>query len=804
MTFRHARRSLTRAPGFTVLAVTILAIGIGATTVMFTLVQAVILRELPFEDPDRLVWLYNLRTERDRAPLSAPDLDDYRRQASTLAGVAAFTNWTTNLTGVGTPERLDGVRVSGAFFGVLGTRAWLGRVLQPDDETRAARVTVLTYGLWLRRFGGNPAVVGQEIALNGATYTIAGVLPPRFLFPFREAELAVPLPLASDPRRADRGANFLRVIARLAPSVALDEATADLNAIARRLQTLYPTENARKTGISVYPLHAEIVRDYQGMLWTLFASVGALLLAGCVNIANLLLVRAAARHEELTIRLSLGASRGRVARELLAESALLGIAGGACGIACAVLGLTVWRTWGPSDFPQMSDVTIDWRVLLFAIAVSSLTALACGIVPAYLAARDSAAALRGATRAMTSSRARRAVQRAFVIVQVGVAAVLLVGVLLMSQGLARLEDVSPGFTPDRALSLQLSLPPAMYASPDALTRFYEALRDRVGAIRGVESAGVVSLLPLSGLLSTADIAFPDRPAPPPNEVPQAHLRVASAQYFEAAGIKVLEGRPFDDRDRKDSQPVAIVSRTFAARHWPGERVVGKGVQLVQATAAPRLEVIGVVSDVKQFTLDAPATADLYVPLHQMPAFQAPLIAARMYWVVRGPAGIAEIGRAMQAAVAQVDPGVATSSVRTLESLWRASLGSRRANVRLLQVFGNLSLILCAIGVYGVAAFAASTRRRELAIRSALGASRRALTLSMLRGELLPVGVGLIAGLAVALLVAPLVFGAAFNTDPRATLTYGQVAAILFSVAAVAIYLPIRRACATNPSDALQP
>jgi putative ABC transport system permease protein len=283
---RHAARSLRRAPAFTALAVIILGTGIGATTVMYTLMQAVLLREMPFGDPERLVWMYNTRTERDRAPLSLPDVEDYRREASSLVGLALFTNWTTNLTGIGTPERLDGVRVSGDFFPLLGTRAALGRLLQPQDEQREARVTVLTHGVWRRTFGSDPQIVGKEVWLNGASYTVVGVLPPRFLFPFREAELAVPITLRSDPRRADRGANFLRVVARLSPGVTIEQAKRQLDTVAHRLQRSYPTENARKTGISLYPLHTEIVRDYRGVLWTLFAAVGVLLLVGCVNLAK--------------------------------------------------------------------------------------------------------------------------------------------------------------------------------------------------------------------------------------------------------------------------------------------------------------------------------------------------------------------------------------------------------------------------------------------------------------------------------------------------------------------------------------
>ena len=800
--FRHATRSLRRAPAFTALAVAILATGIGSTAVMYTLVRAVLVRDLPFDDPDRLVWMYNTRTERDRAPLSLPDLEDYQRQSVTLEGLAKFTNWTTNLTGAGTPERLDGVRVSGNFFALLGTEPALGRLLQPDDEQREARVTVLTHGLWLRRFGADPTILGREVELNGAAYTVVGVLAPRFLFPFREAELAVPLTLRSDPRRADRGANFLRVVARLSPGITLTQANGDLDAIAHRLQRQFPAENARKTGITLYPLHSEIVRDYRSMLWTLFAAVGVLLLVGCVNLANLLLVRAAGRQSEFSVRMALGASRARLARQLLAEAATLSALGGAVGLLLAFAGLAGWRAWGPADFPQLAAADLDRSVLVFAIGLASVTALACGVAPAWLASRGEPRPARDVTRTATTNRVQRAVQRVLVGAQIAAATVLLIGMLLMGRGLSRLEQVSPGFAPDQGLSLQLSLPPASYGNRAALVRFFEALRERLRAMPGIDSAGAVSLLPLSGLLSTADIALTDRPEPPPEEVPQAHLRVATPEYFEAAGIPLLEGRSFNQHDREDGQPVAIVSRTLAERHWPGGRAVGKSVRIIQTTASPALEIVGIVTDVKQFTLDAPATADLYVPLHQMPAFQAPFVAARMYWVVRGRGEGAGTTEAIRAAVARVDPGVAAASARTLESLWLAALASRRAHVRLLQAFGNVALILCAIGVYGAAAFSARARRRELAIRAALGANRRDLTLSMVRGELSPVLVGLAIGVVVAAGVAPTLFGGAFAISPRDAPTYIEVTGILLVVAVLAAYLPVRRAGAAHLAEVL--
>jgi predicted permease len=450
----------------------------------------------------------------------------------------------------------------------------------------------------------------------------------------------------------------------------------------------------------------------------------------------------------------------------------------------------------------MGDVSLDRNVVLFCVGVSSFTALACGVVPAWIASSDVASALRGAPRAMTTGRRQRGIQRTFVMAQVAGATVLLVGMGLMTQALARLERVAPGFTPDRSLSVQLSLPPAVYAKRDALVLFSDLLRDRLAASPDVEAAGAVSLLPLSGLLSAIDLTFPDRAAPPPDEVPQAHFRIATPEYFAAAGIPILEGRSFSDYDRQDGQLVAIVSRTLAARHWPGQSAVGKSIQIMQATASPRLEIVGVASDVKHFSLDAAPTADLYVPLRQMPAFQAPLLAARMYWVVRARAEASGLAETIRAAVNQVDPGVAASSARTLEAVWAASLAPRRINVQLLQVFGNVAMVLCGIGVYGVAAFSARTRRRELAIRAALGASGRTLTMSMLSRELRPVIFGMVIGLVAAFVAAPILFGAPFQTDPRDSLTYGGVAGVLLVVAVAASYVPVRRAGATNPAEAL--
>lgn len=799
---RAALRLIPRQPAFSTFVILTLAIGIGAATAVFTVVNAVLIRELPFSDPDRLVWMYNLRTERDRAPLSIPDLNDYRRDATTIERLAPFTNWTANLTGAGDAERLEGVRVSGEFFQVVGTSAGIGRTLQPADEAENARLAVLSDGLWRRRFGADERVVGRTIVLNGASHVVVGVMPRGFVFPFRDAEIAVPLPLRDDLRRADRGANFLRVVARLKPGIAIEQAKADLDAIARRLQKDFPDEDARKTGISLYNLQSEIVADYRQILWTLFAAVGVLLSVSCGNLANLLLVRSVGRRAELALRVSLGASRMQVAGQLVVEAVVLATIGGLLGILLARVSIDAWRVWGPTSFPRMADVVMDLRVLLFAVGTVCGSALVASLVPAWTATRDLSVAL-GSARSQTATRHQGLIRRAFVVLQVAASAVLIVVMTLVVRGFARLERVEPGFAAERALSVQLSLPPLRYSTRDEVIRFHDAIRERLAALPAAQAFGAVSLLPLSGLLNTMDVVFPDRPAPPPDEVPQAHFRIAGDGYFEAAGIPVIAGRSFTALDKLDGRLVAIVSRTFAERHWPGTPAIGKFVQLPIGSTPPVLEVIGVVADVKQFTLDREATADLYVPLRQMPPSQAAQLVARMYWVVRTHDDPRRLESSVSDAVHAVDPDVATSSSRTLDAVLASSLDPRRLNVRLLEIFGQIAIALSAMGVYAVAAFAVGARRRELAIRSAFGAGRRALVRTVVEDEMRPVLAGLLLGLAIALALNRFLRGIVFAISTTDPLTYIIVGVGLFAVSAVAVLLPVRRATVVDPAELLR-
>jgi predicted permease len=800
---RAALRFVRRQPAFSAFVVLTLAVGIGAATTVFALVHAVLLRDLPFTDPDRLVWMYNLRTERDRAPLSIPDLNDYKRDALSIDGFAPFTNWTANLTGAGEAERLEGVRVSGNFFQLIGSSALLGRSLQPSDEAEERRAAVLTHGLWNRRFGGDVTIIGRTIYLNGAGHTVVGVMPAGFVFPFRDAEIAVPIALRDDPRRTDRGANFLRVVARLKPGITIAQAKADLSTIARRLQKDFPDDDARKVGVSLYALQSEIVADYQQILWTLLAAVGVLLAVSCGNLANLLLVRSIARRSELALRAALGASRARILGQLLLEAGLLASLGGVFGVGLARAAIEGWRVFGPVSFPRMAAVTMDTRVLVFAGVAVGGSVLIAGFIPAWAAARTLNASLGSDTRSHTGNRHQGALRRGFVVLQVAASAILIVCMSLVARGFARLVRVDPGFAPERALSVQLSLPPARYSTREAVIHFYEALNDRLATLPAARAVGAVSLLPLSGLLNTMDVILPDRPTPPPDEVPQAHFRIASAGYFEAAGVQAIAGRVFLPSDNLTSRPVAVVSRTFAERHWPGASAVGKSLQLPIGPSPPWLEVVGVVSDVKQFTLDREPTADLYVPLLQIPSTQATQLVARMYWVIRTRDDPRQIESSVRNAVHGVDPDVATSSMRTLDALLQASLNPRRLNVRLLEYFGEVAVALSAMGVYAIAAFSVGARRRELAIRSAFGAGRRKLARLVFVEELRPVVVGLIIGLMTALALSRFFSALLFGISPTDPATYVGVAVALLAVSALAVYVPARRAGLVDPVELMR-
>ena len=770
--------------------------GVGAATAVYAVVEAVILRTLSVRDPDRLVWMWNARAERDRAPFSALDLGDYRDQNTVLDGLTPFINWTANLTGIGDAERLEGIRVDPAFFDLLGVRATLGRPIAPGDGR--AQVAVLTQRLWRRRFGADPQVVGQHIALNGSAYTVIGVLPPGFSFPFRDAEIAVPLSIENDPRRADRGAGFLRVVARLKPGVSLAAAKANLDTIGARLRHDYPDTNVKKIGVNLFPLEREIVGDARALLLTLLAAVSLLLFVACANIANLLLASLASRRREFAVRGAVGATRSRLAAQVFGEIAVLVVVGGAAGLALGrgLARLLVW--WGGSTLPRLDDIGLTPRVLFFAVASTACAAIVCGVLPAWLFSSAPALALADETRTSSVGAAQGRLRRGFVAVQIASTLMLLVAMLLTIRSFNRLQAVNPGFDGQDVLAVQLALPPAKYARPADIILFVDTLRANVAMLPGVREVAAISLLPLTGLLSTQDYRIVGQPTPSPTEVPQAHYRIATHGYFRVMGIP-LHGREFDETDREETRRVTVISHTMALRHWPNGSPIGQHIVVGRDT----LEIVGVCDDVKQFSLNADPTADLYVPLRQMPAGQAQFLAARMYWVVRTAGDPMLVADSIRDRVRRLDKDVATSSTRTMTALVAESIGSRRFNADLIEITGVSSLLLALVGVYSVTAFSTTRRTREIGIRVALGARPGEVVHSVLTAEWMAIGVGLAIGAVGAAVVARMLASVLFASSGVDVPMISAAVVMLAGAAAVASYLPARRAARIDALIALR-
>jgi putative ABC transport system permease protein len=787
------RRHLSPA----VAVVLTVALGIGAATAVYAVVEAVLLRALPVRDPARLVWMWNARVERDRAPFSALDLADYREHNTVLDGLAPFTNWTANLTGTGDAERLEGVRVDSGFFDLLGVKPMLGRTFAATDVR--AQVAVLTDRLWRRRFGADPAIVGQLVSLNGISHTILGVLPAGFVFPFRDAEIAVPLSIETDPRRADRGAGYLRVVARLKPDVSLTEAKTNLDAIGGRLRKDYPVTNAKKLGVNLFPLDREIVGDVRGLLLTLLAAVALLLFVACANIANLLILAMTSRRRELSVRVALGATRAQLARQLLGEVALLVGLGGVAGLFVGrmLAGVLVW--WGGSTLPRLEDIGLTPGVAAFALGATAVAAILCGVVPAWLFSNEPARGLADEGRTSSGGAAQGRLRRGFVAIQVAAALMLLVATLLTARSFSRLQAVDPGFDGRSVLSMQLALPPTRYARPADIITFADKLHSDLTALPGVRDAAAISLLPLSGLLSTQDYRIVGQPEPPVEEIPQAHYRIVTPGYFRVMGVRVL-GREFEAADREKTRRVAVVSRTLAERHWPNESPLGEHI----VVGPDALEVVGVCDDVKQFGLDSGPTADLYVPLRQMPAGQAQFVAARTYWVVQTIEDPLTLADAVRADVRRLDKDVATSSIRSVRQMLAASIGPRRFNADLIKIAGAASLLLALVGVYSVAAFSMQHRTRDIAIRLTLGARPAQVVLPVLTVEWRAIAAGLLVGVAGAALISRALSTVLFATGGVDPAIICASAAMLGAAALTASYLPARRAIRADPVAALRP
>ena len=797
---RGAARLAWRQPLFTALLVAVLTLGIGASVAMFSVLNAVVLRPLPYGSPQQLMWLWSIRPDGSRGPFTIQDYVDLRERDIGAESVGAFATWSANLTGVGTAERLQGMRTSANAFSVLRVGTTAGRAFLPSDAADG-RVVVLGHGLWTRRFGADPAVVGRVLTLNSANYTIVGVLPRAFVFPIRDAELAVPI-VEAEARRVEGDVGFLRLIARLRPDVSRTRAEPLMTAVARELQRLRPDTNARKAGILLTPLHEQIVGDYAATLQLLLGAVLLVLVLACVNLASLWLARTSRRQRELAVRAALGIGRFRLAVQLLTEILVPATVAGAAGLALAAWQTRLLLALAPSAMPRAGDVSLDLRVVLFAIAATLVTGVAVGLWPAIRMSRiDPAVDLRGLGRATGAS--SLAIRRGLVAAEVAISLVLAVATALFVQSLRRVQEVDPGFATERVLSMRLSLSRERYTNRSDVLAFQQRLAARLRALPGVEAVGGTSLIPLSGMRASVDFVV-DGQAVRPDQMSEAEYRIVSPGYFETLGIRLINGRDFTERDRAGSIEVAIVNKTMADRLFAGRDPVGKRLRIEPGARIDQVvEIVGVVADVKHFGLDGAATMDLYAPFAQLPEPSVVWIRNNQFWVMRTAGNPLTVAAAARAALAEADPEVPAAAVRTLEQAIDGTLAIRKFNAWIVGLFGYAALALTACGIFAVSAHAVAARSRELGIRAALGAPPRGLVTLVLRTDFAAVVAGLAAGLVAARAAASALGGLLFEVRPGDPGPYVAVTILLAVVGGAACYLPASRAARTDPVRVLR-
>ena len=800
MTFidlRHAIRPWRREPTFAIGVIAVLALALGATTAMYTLVHAIVLRPLPLREPDRLITFSIVRPGTDRHPLSLPDLADFTQSSRTLEGIASSFGWSANLTGSGEPERLTAMRVTANYFDLTGAGVHLGRPIRPDDEQRA--VAVVSYGMWQRRLGARRDAVGTSIVVNGDTFTVVGVLRPDFVSLVRDVDLVVPFSPAADVRRAQRAQGFLRVVARLRPGVTEAQAVDDLTAVGRRLREEHRDVHGSNTGIRVAPLRDEVSGRSAPMLWMLLGAVIVLMLVACANLANLFLVRASTRQQELAVRSALGASRARIVGHVLAEAAVLGLAGGAVGLLVARVLVAAFLVIGP-DLPRAAEIELGWSTAGITLLTALIASLFIGLAPAMQTWRGHLrGALQGGGRG--SSLGGRRLRTALVFTEVVLSTILLMIAAVLARSLQHVQAVDPGFRPAQVLTVRLSLPRARYKGRAAIESFYDQVHSRVASIAGVRGAAAANVVPMNGYLATTAFFVDGVIA---KNAPEAHYRMVSPDYFRVLGIPLREGRSFTSADRQDAAPVAIINETFARRYFAGRSPVGCRMRLDDGETVPReVEIVGVVGDVKHFGLEKEVVIETYVPVAQVPDQTTIWLANNMYCVVQTDGSPLALASTVRREIAAVDPGVPASFVRSMDQWMAGTLAPRRFNLQLVAAFAAAALLLAMVGVYAVSAAAVAARRREIGIRAALGASRREVVTLVLQTGLAPVVAGLAAGVSVAVFAGGGLRGLLFGVEPADPLSITAGASALAAAALLANVVPAVRAARVDPVTVLR-
>jgi len=790
---RYALRSLRRHPVFAITAILTLALGIGANTAIFSAVYGVLLRPLPYPEPDRLLTVWGHHASIGRETASLPDFLDWR-QARSFSGMAARANATYTVTGTGEPQVVSGALVSPNYFRVLGAPVPQGRDFRDEEERGAARVAVLSEGYWRRAYGGRADVVGRQITLNGIPYTIVGAGARGLAVP-EDVDIWTPLQIDTTLGRRN---DFLQVLGRLAPGATPETAATELATIARRLEAEYPNSNAG-WGVELIGLRERIVGEIRPALLVFMGAVGLVLLIVCANVANLMLARVAAREREVTIRAALGASRRRLVRQLLTESVLLGLVGGVLGLGLAVWGVSALRSLDPGTLPRLNEVRLDGRALAFALVLSVSTGLLFGVVPALrVLGFDLRGGLAEGGRALSGARAATRARTALVLAEVALASVLLVGAALLLRSFVGLQRVDPGFTTHGILTARVTLPRVRYEDPARQVAFADALLQRAQALPGVSSAALGAAAPVDEGLPYWAISLAGVDQPPPEVVQDAVVYRSSPEYFHTFGLPLIGGRLFEASDRSESAPVAIVSQSLARRYWPGRNPLGSRITFGDPNDSTTtwMTVVGIVGDVRQEGAVSPAYPQIYVPFAQVSG-RSMVVALR---TAGDPLALAP---ALKQALAGIDPNLALSRVTTMDQRLAGTLARPRVNALLLAAFAVTALILAALGIYGVIAYSVVQRTRELGIRVALGARAEDVLGMVMRQGLTPVLIGLAIGLGAAALGSRVLRSLLYGVAATDLATYAAVAAFLAAVAVAASYVPARRAARSDPMTALR-
>jgi predicted permease len=812
---RYAFRAFAKSPGFTLAAILSLAIGIGANTAIFSIMSALLLRPLPYQDSDRLVIMWNtspgLGITRDW--FSTAQYFDIKNNHHGFEQVAIAIGGSYNLTGDGDPERVGVTRVSHELLPMLGAKAYLGRLFTPeDDKTGSPNVAILSYGMWARRYGSEPKMIGRQIIINSHLYQVVGVLPrtftlPREVLPTLEGtdQSDVLIPMRYPPNSAeDRGHEDYNVLGKLRPGVSLEQVRAEMDTITARLRQAHPEvypPNGRLTFI-VLPLLEQVVGNVRHTLWLLLAAVGCVLLIACANVANLMLSRALARQREIAVRTAVGATATRIIRQLLTESVLLAVCGGIMGVIFALVSVHWTRILGPRSVPRLSDVGIRADALLFTLLISVASGILFGLAPALrVASVNLLSTLKDSERGSAGASAMwgrgNNLRRLLVIAELATSVVVLIVAGLLLRSFARLQHVAPGFNPSNVLTLELTMSGDKYKDPQVVRSTYHQLWERLERLPGAVSAGGISSLPLSEMYSWGPINVEGHVLPPGEKFVNADERIVSGHYFETMQIPLLKGRLFNDQDTADKPRVLLVDEYMAQQLWPNEDPLGKRISFGDLAAKPEwATVIGVVGRIKQDALDSDSRMALYMPEDQF-------IGRAMNIVLRANTDPASMASAVNHELHELDRDLPTYRVITMDQRIAESLSRRRFTTILLTLFAGLALALATVGIYGVMAYLVSQGTRELGIRMALGATQPAI-LRLVIGQglmlaLCGVGIGLIAAVAFARLVSGLLFGVR-STDP---VTFGAIALLLTAVALLASYIPARRAARIDPMISLR-